>query len=685
MRKTKIYSMILVLLLALLIVNVNAYATDTTSFALNSESINVTLNGSGFISYVGGDGLVTWESSDENIVTVENGTVTGHSIGRATITATRGEETDTCQVIVVYESINIERRQESVSELNLVLGEYETENLNAIVEDDDYEKVENASITWKSDDDSVVTVDQNGTIKGLKAGKAIITASAAGVSDTCEVTVVDGPVFTDFSNAKYELLFDISTDLKITGITPKEEGDYYYAITSNNTKPTITKTSYGEFDGFQDAEYERLVINVDEKYMYDINLDKYVELNQDLYLWVIEDVILNATYETEESNYVSHSTKFVVEGIKLTRPELPRLNGILDGLYIWGGENSSNTESRSKIYFRFPTAVKNRNFKIKIGKVTNNTILQKIQNNDYSGITELLAYAKNNDAIYSDKLTTTDEGYYRADKALFDGLSLLQNKAYYYVYVELDDEGGKYYPIEGITLGQAWISSSNEYWELWAYTSDNFEWNDLSSGSTESEKETENDETKEISKEFNGHTYKIIEKAMSWKEAKAYCESLGGYLLTITSAEEQKFIEEFIKEKGFINNRFWLGFTDEAKEGTWKWITEESNSYTNWGKSLDNGYSGAQDYAVLHGYKATYGSGVTDIGQWDDVLNDKDNKKENIFIICEFGDYEKAKDTTTKQETIPDAGKTAIVSVCIVAICGAAVFGFIKNKKYKGI
>lgn len=681
MRKTKIYSIILVLLFVLLVFNVSVYATETASFALSLESINVTLNGTNFISYEGGDGLVTWESSDEDIATVENGTITGHSIGTATITATRGEETDTCQVIVVYESINIERRQESVSELNLVLGEYETESLNAIVEDDDYAEVENALVTWKSDDDSVVAVDQNGKIKGLKAGKAMITASAAGVSDTCEVTVVDGPVFTDFSNAKYELLFDVSTDLKITGITPKEDGDYYYVITPNDTKPTIIKTSYGAFDSVQNVEAESLGINMAEKYIYDINLDKYLELNQDLYLWVIEEVHLDATYETAEGDYVSYSTKFVGEGIKLTRPELPRLNEILDGLYIWGGENSSNTESYSRIYFRFPTADKNRNFKIKIGKVTDNNILQKIQNNDYSGITELLTYAKNNDAIYVEDLITTENGYYKADKALFDGLSLLEDKAYYYVYVSFDDEDGKYYPIEGITLGQAWIGSSNKYWDLWAYTSDNFEWNDLSSGTTETEEESE----KEISKKFNGHTYKIIEKAMSWKEAKEYCESLGGYLLTITSEEEQKFIEGLIKEKDFTNNRFWLGFTDEAKEGTWNWITEESNSYTNWGKSLDNAYSGAQDYAVFHGYKATYSSGVTDIGQWDDVLNDKDDKKENIFIICEFGDYEKAKDPTTKQEIIPDAGKTVVVSLCIVAICGAAILGFIKNKKYKEI
>ena len=76
-------------------------------------------------------------------------------------------------------------------------------------------------------------------------------------------------------------------------------------------------------------------------------------------------------------------------------------------------------------------------------------------------------------------------------------MKLLQDDAYYYIYVEFDDENGKYYPIEGITLGQAWIADSKEYWDLWAYTEDNFEWNNLSSSYTEEEKEPVKEEVKD--------------------------------------------------------------------------------------------------------------------------------------------------------------------------------------------
>ena len=106
---------------------------------------------------------------------------------------------------------------------------------------------------------------------------------------------------------------------------------------------------------------------------------------------------------------------------------------------------------------------------------------EKIQKGDYSGVTDLLAYAKKNDAVYTADLTTTNENYYRNEKTLFDGRKLLQDNAYYYIYVQFDDENGKYYPIEGVTLGQAWLYSSNNSWDLYAYTDENFKWNNLSS------------------------------------------------------------------------------------------------------------------------------------------------------------------------------------------------------------
>lgn len=468
----------------MIIFNFKVYAADT-AFSLNKESMDVRLNGKGYLSYSGGTGTVTWSSSDTSVATVENGTVNGLKIGKATITATRGTETASCEVNVVYNMLTIGGNAgKSVSKVNLILGEHDSEKLIAKVTDDSYKEITNASVTWKSSDTSIVTVNStSGEIKAVKPGTATITATAAGVSDTCEVTVYNGPKFTDFSNAKYETSLNWTTEtLSITGITPSEDKtNYYYVITSNNSKPNIVTHSYGGVDTTESSNVEYFLTNIEDNYIYTRNISKYAELNQDLYLWIIEEKRLENDYYDTEGVNVSRSTKFVVEGKKLERAELPSLNLILQKFSIgyWNSTIDDNENNYTYINFNFPTETENRKFTLKIGKVTDISILSKIKNNSYEGITELLSYAKSHDAIYSKSLTTTSEAYFRSDSVLFDGRKLLDDDAYYYIYVEFDDENGKYYPIEGVTLGQAWKSQSSESWDLWAYTSSDFKWDNL--------------------------------------------------------------------------------------------------------------------------------------------------------------------------------------------------------------
>ena len=119
-------------------------------------------------------------------------------------------------------------------------------------------------------------------------------------------------------------------------------------------------------------------------------------------------------------------------------------------------------------------------------------------------------------------------------------------------------------------------------------------------------------------KGYNGHYYKVYTLSKSWKEAKAYCEELGGHLATITSAEEQTFI------KTFSTGRYWLGGTDEQKEGTWKWITGEAWDYTNWNTGEPNNYSSGEDYLAIWPTK------------WNDLTN---QSSEQSGFICEWDSY----------------------------------------------
>jgi hypothetical protein len=57
-------------------------------------------------------------------------------------------------------------------------------------------------------------------------------------------------------------------------------------------------------------------------------------------------------------------------------------------------------------------------------------------------------------------------------------------------------------------------------------------------------------------------------------------EALGGHLVTITSAEENQFLIDTFH----VNHKLpvWIGFTDEAVEGDWQWITGEAVTFNGW-------------------------------------------------------------------------------------------------------
>lgn len=55
---------------------------------------------------------------------------------------------------------------------------------------------------------------------------------------------------------------------------------------------------------------------------------------------------------------------------------------------------------------------------------------------------------------------------------------------------------------------------------------------------------------------YNGHSYKFFNDGMTWEEAKTYCESMGGHLLTITDSGEQAFVEHLLAN-GSKNNFGW--------------------------------------------------------------------------------------------------------------------------------
>jgi hypothetical protein len=119
----------------------------------------------------------------------------------------------------------------------------------------------------------------------------------------------------------------------------------------------------------------------------------------------------------------------------------------------------------------------------------------------------------------------------------------------------------------------------------------------------------------------NGHTYQLIQTLKTWTEARSHCESLNGYLVTITSEEEQNFLfDQMLRHSG---QDIWAGATDKDVEGDWRWVTGEPFEYQNWRKGEPNNEKGIEDYLEL---RLVFGF------KWNDVPN---AAKKNWFV-CEW-------------------------------------------------
>ncbi len=129
------------------------------------------------------DAEVSWKSDHEEIASVSGtGLVTARSGGRATVTATvsvqSGEETLTGQAsceILVENTISLDKR-------SLTLYTSQTGQLKATARPA-------ADVRWESSEPGVAAVTQEGKVVPKKAGSAEITATANGVSASCQVKV----------------------------------------------------------------------------------------------------------------------------------------------------------------------------------------------------------------------------------------------------------------------------------------------------------------------------------------------------------------------------------------------------------------------------------------------------------------------------------------------------------------
>jgi hypothetical protein len=132
--------------------------------------------------------------------------------------------------------------------------------------------------------------------------------------------------------------------------------------------------------------------------------------------------------------------------------------------------------------------------------------------------------------------------------------------------------------------------------------------------------------------------YEVFNEGMTWTQAKAFCESKGGHLVTITSEAEQREVFSLIADGQ--KELYWIG--GQRAGNDWRWVTGEPWEYTNWAYGSPDNYLGQDAYVEI--YRVPHPFIVERIaGKWEDTPIDNTILGQETFfslahigIICEF-------------------------------------------------
>ncbi len=129
--------------------------------------------------------------------------------------------------------------------------------------------------------------------------------------------------------------------------------------------------------------------------------------------------------------------------------------------------------------------------------------------------------------------------------------------------------------------------------------------------------------------------YKTVhETEISWTTAEALAESEGGYLATLLTHEEDRFVlDAFAGHNILISVRAWIGLSDKDVEGSFQWVTGSRRtqplSYSHWLQGEPSNSEG-EDYVEWKNEPLGYGTNEA----WNDL---SDNAAGMFRFMVEFG------------------------------------------------
>ncbi len=92
--------------------------------------------------------------------------------------------------------------------------------------------------------------------------------------------------------------------------------------------------------------------------------------------------------------------------------------------------------------------------------------------------------------------------------------------------------------------------------------------------------------------------YTVVQAAMTWEDARIYCESRGGHLATILDQDQMDEVTALLEENEI--DTAWLGADNRNSSGGFRWVTGEPFEFAAWGVGEPNNDGGEEHFLMLY-------------------------------------------------------------------------------------
>lgn len=245
-----------------------------------------------------------WQSSNSSIATIDKGRVVGVSVGEVIVKVTALELGLSASCKVKVSPIDSKEIKLNIYNGELVVGD-RLQLIASVLPTNASDK----TVTWRSSNKSVATVDGYGNINAVAKGEVEITAEVnnGNISATCVLTVLD-PLDVFYRDKTYGFMVKDTTNLDLITVVKSINDEASFLSGRRNKKlwiakfDTHTKEQVSEF-----VDNEELAINQSVHIGYgvykDISINK-IDLTQ--YIENENGWIINVKLkDTENENYIS--------------------------------------------------------------------------------------------------------------------------------------------------------------------------------------------------------------------------------------------------------------------------------------------------------------------------------------------------------------------------------------------